>query len=186
VPGEVTAAAHNDSAKNPLITGQVAMTFGSGLEISLPPLTGHDLDFVPLPQGGAGSAEGQYLSGGVLLTVSSRSKYPAPAAGLIGYFAADADAIRTMGLTRGIPPTEKAREIAATELGPAQQRALAATDVVARRVTAAKVVSPPAPPKGAGQVKELLFQNNLAVALGRKTIPAAVDSFLAGARSVLA
>src|SRR5206468_10855694 len=33
-PGDVTEAAHNDSAKNPLVTGHVAMTFGSGLEIS--------------------------------------------------------------------------------------------------------------------------------------------------------
>jgi multiple sugar transport system substrate-binding protein len=68
-PGEVTSAAHNDSTKNPLITGQAAMTFGSGLEISLPPLTSHELDFLPVPSGGPGSAEGAYLSGGVLLSI---------------------------------------------------------------------------------------------------------------------
>ena len=185
-PGAVTSAAHNDSAKNPLINGQVAMTFGAGLEISLPPLTSHDLDFVPLPSGPAGSVEGQYLSGGVLLSVYDRSEWTDEAAGLIGYFATDDEAIKIMGITRGIPPTDKAREIAAAQLGPAQQRALAATGVVAERVAAAKAVLPPTPPKGAGQVKELLFQNNLAVAFGRKTVAAAAESFLAGAGSALA
>ena len=185
-PGEITSAAQNDSAKNPLITGHVAMTFGSGLEISLPPLTSHELDFVPVPNGPPGSAEGQYLSGGVLLSVFARSTSASQAVGVIDFLANDEEAIRTMGLTRGIPPTERAREVAATQLGPAQQRALAATDVVAARVAAAKTPQPPSPPKGAGQVKELLFQNNLAVAFGRKTIPAAVESFIAGARSALA
>jgi len=185
-PGEVTSAAHNDSKKNPLITGRVALTFGSGLEISLPPLTGHELDFLPAPAGPAGSAEGQYLSGGVLLSVYDRSEWADAAAGLIGYFANDDEAIKIMGLTRGIPPTEKARQIAAASLAPAQQRALAATDLVATRVAAAKAPVPPNPPQGAGQVKELLFQNNLAVAFGRKTVAAAVDSFLAGADSALA
>lgn len=185
-PGEVTSAAHNDSKKNPLITGRVAMTFGSGLEISLPPLTSHELDFLPVPAGPAGSTEGQYLSGGVLLSIYDRSRWADAAAGLIGYFANDDEAIKIMGLTRGIPPTEKARKIAAATLGPAQQRALAATDLVAGRVAAAKAGAPPSPPKGAGQVKELLFQNNLAVAFGRKTVTAAVDSFLAGAGSALA
>jgi multiple sugar transport system substrate-binding protein len=185
-PGEVTSAAHNDSKKNPLITGRVAMTFGSGLEISLPPLTSHELDFVPAPAGAAGAAEGQYLSGGVLLSVYDRSEWADAAAGLIGFFATDDEAIKIMGLTRGIPPTEKARQIAAAGLAPAQQRALTATNLVAARVAAAKAEAPPSPPKGAGQVKELLFQNNLAVAFGRKTVAAAVDSFLAGASSALA
>jgi multiple sugar transport system substrate-binding protein len=185
-PGEITSAAHNDSAKNPLVTGKAAMTFGAGLEISLPPLTTHELDFVPVPSGPAGSAEGQFLSGGVLLSVYDRTRWADEAASLIGFFAADEEAIKIMGLTRGIPPTEKARKISAAQLKPVQQRALAATDVVATRVAAAKAVPPPSPPKGAGQVKELLFQNNLAVAFGRKTVKAAVDSFMAGASSALA
>jgi multiple sugar transport system substrate-binding protein len=162
------------------------MTFGAGLEISLPSLTSHELDFVPVPARSAGTAEGQYLSGGVLLSIYDRSEWADEAAGLIGYFAGSEEAIKIMGLTRGIPPTEKAREIAATTLGPAQQRALAATNEVATRVAAAKTAAPPSPPKGAGQAKELLFQSNLAVAFGRKTVAAAVDSFLAGASSALA
>jgi len=139
-----------------------------------------------VPTGPAGSVEGQYLSGGVLLSIYGRSSLADAAADVIGYFAADDAAIKIMGITRGIPPTEKARQLAATELKPAQQRALAATGVVAKRVAAAKSVPPPSPPKGAGQVKELLFENNLAVAFGRKTVAVAVESFLAGASSALA
>jgi multiple sugar transport system substrate-binding protein len=184
-PGDVTSAARNDAAKNPLIQGQVAMTFGSGLEISLPTLTSHELDFVPVPAGPAGSAEGQYLSGGVLLSSFARSERATEAVEIMAYLANDEEAIRIMGLTRGIPPTEKARQLAATQLAPAQQRALTATNVVAALVAAANTTAPPVPPKGAGQVKELLFQNNLAVAFKRKTVPAAVKSFFAGAMSAL-
>jgi multiple sugar transport system substrate-binding protein len=185
-PGEVTSAAHNDSAKNPIVTGRAAMAIGSGLEISLPSLTSHELDFVPMPKGPAGSAEGEYLSGGVLLSVYDRTEWADDAASLIGFFAGDEEAVKAMGLTRGIPPTEKARQIVAAQLQPAQQRAVAATDVVAAQVAAAKAVPPPSPPRGASQVKELLFQNNLAVAFGRKSIAAAVESFMAGASSALA
>jgi len=185
-PGDITSAAHNDSTKNPLITGHVAMTFGSGLEISLPPLTSHDLDFVPVPRGPSGSAEGQYLSGGVLLSAFARSDLAAQAVQIIAFFANDEQAIKIMGLTRGIPPTEKARQIASAQLAPAQQRALAATDVIAKLVAAAKAEAPPAAPSGAGDVKELLFQSNLSVAFGRKSVSAAVKSFFAGAKSALA
>jgi multiple sugar transport system substrate-binding protein len=185
-PGDITSAAHNDSARNPLVTGHVAMTFGSGLEISLPPLTSHELDFVPVPNGPPGSQEGQYLSGGVLLSVFARSGRAAEAVEIIDFFANDDEAIGIMGLTRGIPPTEKARQVAARQLSPVQQRALAATQEVATRVAAAKTSLPPSAPKGAGEVKELLFQNNLAVAFGRKTVAAATESFFAGARSALA
>jgi multiple sugar transport system substrate-binding protein len=185
-PGDITEAAHNDSSKNPLITGHVAMTFGSGLEISLPPLTSHDLDFVPVPKGPPGSVEGQYLSGGVLLSVYTHSDWAAEAVDIITFFADNDEAIKIMELTRGIPPTEKARKVAAPQLNPAQQRALAATDKVATRVAAAQSSRPPSPPKGASAVKELLFQNNLAVAFGRSTVAAAVDSFFAGAKSALA
>jgi multiple sugar transport system substrate-binding protein len=184
-PGDVTSAAGNDAKKNPLITGRVAMTFGVGLEISLPTLTTHDLDFIPVPRGPAGSVEGQYLSGGVLLSVIAQTQYPKDAVDVIDFFATDEDAVRIMGLTRGIPPTEKARQVAATHLSPVQQRALVATDLVAKRVAAARTAPPPAPPKGAAEVKELLFDSNMAVAFGRKTIAAAVESFFAGAASAL-
>ncbi|HKS98403.1 MAG TPA: ABC transporter substrate-binding protein, partial [Rugosimonospora sp.] len=133
-PGAVTSAAHNDATKNPLIVGATAMTFGSGLEISLPTLTSHELDFVPAPQGPPGSVEGQYLSGGVLLCGFARSPVLRDSVDIIDFFANDEAAIRIMGITRGIPPTAKARAVAAAQLNPAQQRALAATDVVARRV----------------------------------------------------
>jgi multiple sugar transport system substrate-binding protein len=91
-----------------------------------------------------------------------------------------------MGLTRGVPPTVDARLTVAVQLGMAERRVLAAIDLVSRRVAAAKAVPPPTPPTGAGQVRELLFQNNLAVAFGRKTVHEAVEALLAGAHSALA
>jgi len=58
--------------------------------------------------------------------------------------------------------------------------------VIAKLVSAAKAERPPAAPSGAGDVKELLFQSNLSVAFGRKSVSAAVKSFFAGAKSALA
>ena len=185
-PGEVTSAAYRDPGRNPLITGKVAMTFGVGLETSLPPLTDHELDFVPVPGGGRGSVEGQYLTGGVLLSVYARSEVTDEAADLIDYFANDTEAIKSMGLTRGVPPTVDARLTVAVQLGLPERRVLAAIDLVSRRVAAASAAPPPTPPKGAGQIRELLFENNLAVAFGRQTVSDATESFLAGAESALA
>ena len=183
-PGDVTSAARNDAAKNPLIQGQVAMTFGSGLEISLPTLTSHELDFVPVPAGPAGSAEGQDLSGGVLLTPSpqragdgGRGDHELPRQRRGG----DQDHGTDPGdpADREGPPARRhAPRPGPTARADGDQRRGRPRD---RRQDHGAAV----PAKGAGQVKELLFQNNLAVAFKRKTVPVAVKSFFAGAMSAL-
>ena len=51
---------------------------------------------------------------------------------------------------------------------------------------AAPRAAPVPPPKGSDQIWDLLFQSNLAVAFGKKTIKAQLSEFFDQAQSILA
>lgn len=185
VPGHVTAAAATDESARPILAGIAPMTLGTGLEVGLPSLTKHELRFVVCPNGPSGSAEGQYLSAGVFLSINARSQATDLATEIIDFFANDTDAIKIMGISRGIPPSDKAREILEPTLNPAQRRAVEFTAEVAQRVEAAKAPAPPARPKGAGEVKELLWRLNQEISFGKTTVDGAVKRFFRDASRAL-
>jgi multiple sugar transport system substrate-binding protein len=105
----------------------------------------------------------------------------------MSFFAQDKTAIEDMALLRGIPPTATARAIIAPSLAGNDKRASDAAAYVSDRVTKATnaLAAPVAPPTGADQISELLFQSNLAIAFGKKTIKSALSSFFDQANSIL-
>jgi multiple sugar transport system substrate-binding protein len=186
--GAVTSSAHNDLTKNAVVIGKGMITFDSGLTNSSGSLTGATLDFIPTPQGSwSGAHEGNYVNGGVLLSATARSTHIADSVKIMSFFAQDKTAIEDMALLRGIPPTAKARAIIAPSLAGNDKRASDAAAYVSDRVTKAAnaLAAPVAPPTGADQISELLFQSNLAIAFGKKTIKSALSSFFDQANSIL-
>ncbi len=186
--GAVTSSAHNDLTKNAVVIGKAMITFDSGLNSSGGTITGATLDFVPTPHGSwRGAREGNYVNGGVLLSATKRSSHIADSAKVMAYFAQDATAIKEMALLRGIPPTARAREIVAPSMSANDKRAAYAATYLSDRVGKASNVlpAPVAPPAGADQITELLFQSNLAIAFGKKTIKAALSEYFDEAESIL-
>jgi multiple sugar transport system substrate-binding protein len=106
----------------------------------------------------------------------------------MSFFAQDKTAIKGMQLLRGIPPTEKARSIVSPDLSDTDRKSMDVADYISKRVAKASnaLPAPVAPPSGADQIWELLFQSNLAIAFGKKTIRAALGEFFEQAESILA
>lgn len=186
--GALTSAAHNDLTKNAVVIGKAMISFDSGLNSSSGSLTGATLDQIPTPQGSwAGAHEGNYVNGGVLLSATKKSSHIADSVKIMSFFAQDKTAIKDMVLWRGIPPTEKARAIVAPLMTADEKRFSDAAAYISARVSKATnaLPAPVAPPTGADQVTQLLFQSNLAIAFGKKTIKAALSEFFEQADSIL-
>jgi multiple sugar transport system substrate-binding protein len=105
----------------------------------------------------------------------------------MSFIAQDATAIKDFQLLRGIPPTEKARNLIASGLTETDKLNMANADYIAKRVASATnaLAAPVPPPQGADQIWDLLFQSNLAIAFGKKTIKAQLSAFFDQAAGIL-
>lgn len=185
VPSKISTEARADDSALPILSGLAPLTLGTGLEVKLPPLTKNELHFVPAPTG-QGGVEGNYLSAGVLLTVTKTSKAAALAAKLAGWFATDPETIRTMGITRGIPPSETAAKELTPTLDAAQKRAVETTSLVAERVEKAGLGNRVAAPAAGGEIKELMVRFNDEVGYGRLTVADAAKRLIEEGEKALA
>ncbi|MEV0182158.1 extracellular solute-binding protein [Streptomyces sp. NPDC050625] len=187
-PPAVTSAAHNDLTKNAVVIGKALFTFDSGVYGAGGSITNAQLDFLPTPQGDfSGAREGNFVNGGVLLSATKASKKVADAVKIMSFFAQDATAIKDMQLLRGIPPTAKARDLIASGLTETDKLNMANADYISQRVSKASnaLPAPVPPPQGADQIWDLLFQSNLAIAFGKKTIKAQLGEFFDQAAGIL-
>ncbi|MFE9997080.1 ABC transporter substrate-binding protein [Streptomyces avermitilis] len=188
-PAAITSAAHNDLTKNGVVIGKSLFTFDIGVYGAGGSITDATLDFLPTPQGDwSGAREGNFLNGGVLLSATKASKKIADSVKVMSFFAQDKTAIKDMQLQRGIPPTEKARSLISGDLSDTDKRNMANADYISKRVAKAgnALAAPAAPPAAATQVWDLLFQSNLALAFGKKTMKAQLSEFFDQAQSALA
>ncbi|MFD8493068.1 ABC transporter substrate-binding protein [Amycolatopsis sp. NPDC059657] len=180
-----TLLANVDAAtgNHPLIAGQVALTTGWGLA-QMQPLTQHNLKVVVAPRGADGKS-GQALSGGVLLSIPVKSRNPASAAKLIDFFLNDVDAIKTMGLQRGLPPSEKARKTLAPSITASENADVDYGQYVAAQVAKDALPAAPAAPPGYGDVKTALESAAKQIAFGKVSISAGVTQFFSEAKTAL-
>ncbi|MEU9450127.1 extracellular solute-binding protein [Streptomyces sp. NPDC048277] len=188
-PPAVTSAAHNNLTKNAVVIGKALFTFDSGVYGAGGAVTDATLDFLPTPQGDwSGAREGNFVNGGVLLSATKASERVADSVKIMSFFAQDATAIKDMQLLRGIPPTDKARNLIKAGLADADKRNLAMGDYISKRVAKSGDVldAPQPPPAGADQIWDLLFQSNLAIAFGKETIKSQLSEFFDQASNILA
>ncbi|MFF4685337.1 ABC transporter substrate-binding protein [Streptomyces sp. NPDC001307] len=187
-PPAITSAAHNDLTKNAVVIGKALFTFDTGVYGAGGSITSATLDFLPTPQGDfSGAREGNFVNGGVLLSATKASKRVADSVKIMSFFAQDPTAIKDMQLQRGIPPTEKARNLIKAGLDDTDKRNMAMADYISKRVAKATdaLPAPQPPPQGADQVWDLLFQSNLAIAFGKATIKSQLGKFFDQAAGIL-
>ncbi|WP_158846122.1 ABC transporter substrate-binding protein [Saccharothrix deserti] len=183
-PPEMLSSTDSATGNHPLIAGQIAMTTGWGLA-QMQPLTQHTLDAVIVPRGSNGKT-GQAPSGGVLLCIPVKSKNPDAAAKLIDFFVSDTDAIKTMGMTRGIPPSDKALDILLPSLSGWDKKDVTHGQYVAQEVAKDGLPSAPTAPPGYNDVKTALDATAKQIAFGRMSIADGVSQFFRDAEAALA
>jgi multiple sugar transport system substrate-binding protein len=176
----------SDSAtgNHPLIAGLIAMTTGWGLA-QMQPLTQHALDIVVMPRGSNGKT-GQALNGGVLLCVPVKSKNPEGAAKLIDFFISDTDAIKTMAMSRGIPPSGKALEALLPSLTASDKRDVTYSQYVAGEVAKDALPVASTAPAGYNDAKTALDAAAKQIAFGKVSITEGVDQYFRDAEAALA
>jgi multiple sugar transport system substrate-binding protein len=128
-----------------------------------------------------GSLKGQFLKALDFWTVSSSTKNTDAAVQLIDFLINDDRAVKAIGLTLGVPPSQKSRDLIAAQPNTAAGRAIAYVETIEKQVGP----SPQPWPKGYGELITVFDRLNEDIGFGRTTPSAAADKFSSEASRVL-
>ena len=128
-----------------------------------------------------GSLSGQFLKALDFWTVSSSTKNTDAAVQLIDFLINDDRAVKAIGLTLGVPPSQKSRDLIAAQPNTAAGRAIAYVEKIEKQVGP----SPQPWPKGYGELINVFDRLNEDIGFGRTTPAAAADKFSSEASRVL-
>lgn len=181
-PADVGATNNGKVEEFEITRGLAAMSFvNSNQIVAFQGLNKNKLAISVFPRSKAGSS-GHYIKPAMLMSVSARCKAPEEAARIIQFMVNDPEGVKILGIERGVPCSAAARAVLAPELdalGKMQVDFIAALTKVA-------VALPPPPPKGAGEVENLLRRVADSVAFGRASIKDAAQQFHSEVEGILA
>lgn len=181
-PADVGATNTGKIEEYELTRGLAAMSFANSNQVvAFQGLNKNKLAISPFPRDKGGSS-GHYIKPSQMMSVSSKSKAPEEAAKLINYMVTDPEGVKFLGIERGVPCSAGARTVLAPEvdaLGKMQIDYVAALTKIA-------VPLPPPPPKGAGEIENLLKRVADSVAFGKSSIKDGAQQFHTEAVAVLA
>jgi multiple sugar transport system substrate-binding protein len=171
-PGDVQALYRQTPETSMLVTNRAPIVFShSNLLIAHQGLTQNKLGMTAYPRG---DRPGQYLKPSMLLSLSATAVNPREAARLIGFLSVAPEAGEHLGVERGVPPSAARREALARTVPEGDRIQIAYIAAIADAVSPL----PPPPPRGAGEVANLLRRTNEKVAFGQLRVPAAAEEFM--------
>jgi multiple sugar transport system substrate-binding protein len=135
----------------------------------------------PFPREKAGTS-GHYIKPAMMMSISSKSKSPEEAAKIISFMVQAPEGVKILGIERGVPCSTAAR---ATLLPDLDALGKIQIDYVAS-VGKTAIPLPPPPPKGAGEIENLLRRVADSVAFGKTSIADGAAQFHAETIRVLA
>lgn len=136
-----------------------------------------DLLVGPVP----GKTQGQFLKALDFWTVAATTKDADTAVALVDFLLNDDRAVKAIGLTLGVPPSKKSRDLLAAKPDSADGRAIAYVEQVESQVGP----SPAAWPKGYGELLDTFTKLNQDIGFGKSDPRAAADKFAAESTRVL-
>ncbi|MGF9567121.1 ABC transporter substrate-binding protein [Neorhizobium sp. JUb45] len=101
-----------------------------------------------------GGKPGQYLKPSQLFAISSSSKSPEAAAKLINFLIAEPEGAKILGLDRGVPASPAIRDAIMADLNPNARKVVELVSAITPLVGPL----PPAPPRGAGEINDVLIR----------------------------
>lgn len=165
-PADVGAGNTGKIEEFELSRGLAAMSFANSNQIvAFQALNKNPLAISPFPSNKGGSS-GHYIKPSQMMSISARSKAPEEAAKLIKFLVSEPEGAKILGIERGVPCSSIARAALLPDLdalGKTQIEFVAAVGKTA-------VPLPPPPPKGAGEVENLMRRVADAVAFGRTSV----------------
>jgi multiple sugar transport system substrate-binding protein len=182
-PAEVSALSTGKIEQYELTRGLAAMNFiHSNQIVAFQALNANKLAISPFPRVSKTGTSGHYIKPSQMMSVSAKCKAPEEAAKVIQYMVTDPEGVKILGIERGVPCSVAARAVLSPELDALGRIQL---DYVA---TVAKIAVPlpPPPPKGAGEVENLLRRVGEAVSFNRLSVKDGAQQFYTESAAVLA
>ena len=162
--------------------GRAAMSFANSNQIvAFQAINKSSLALSPFPRDKAGTS-GHYIKPAMMMSISSKSKSPEEAAKIISFMVQAPEGVKILGIERGVPCSTAAR---ATLLPDLDALGKIQIDYVAS-VGKTAIPLPPPPPKGAGEIENLLRRVADSVAFGKTSIADGAAQFHAETIRVLA
>lgn len=181
-PADVGATNNGKVEEYEITRGLAAMSFvNSNQLVAFQGLSKSKLAISVFPREKGGSS-GHYIKPSQMMSVSSKSKSPEEAAKLVNYMVTDPEGVKILGIERGVPCSAAARALLTPEvddLGRQQIEFVAMLGKIA-------VPLPPPPPKGAGEIENLLKRVADSVAFGKTSIKDGASQFHTEAVGILA
>ncbi len=144
--------------------------------------TTHQLGMTLPPTGDAGAAPGMYLKASQLLSISSSTKYPLTSANYTNFIINNVDAIKALGIERGIPGSAKALAMLRPSLKPVEQTIVDYMSTAQKSGLARSkdVLDPP----GAGPIADLLRTVSYQISGGTVSVSDGAKSFYTQAKKI--
>jgi len=153
--------------------GLAAMSFvNSNQIVAFQALNKNSLAISPFPRDKGGSS-GHYIKPSQMMSISSKSKSPEEAAKIINFMVAVPEGVKILGIERGVPCSTAARATLTPDLDALGKMQIEYVASVGKTA----VPLPPPPPKGAGEVENLLRRVGDAVAFGKTSIVDGAQQF---------
>ncbi|MGK9167528.1 extracellular solute-binding protein [Inquilinus limosus] len=183
VPADVAALSPDSTISlMPLMQGKAATSLAfSNQIVGMQAATTAPLALTMYPNGGAGAKPGQFYRPASCWSIYARCKAPEAAAGFIAFFLNDPEAVKVLGVERGVPMSPAMRELILPTLDPAQRATVDYVNFIADKVGP----YPPPPPKGSQQFGRLMKRAADAVAFGNASIADGAAQLIADARAIL-
>lgn len=169
---EQSLVATNNGAISTFWTNQLAAVAGAA---------GRDLQLLRFPGEAQFDRTGLYVKASMLLTMSADTEHPEAAALFLNWMQNSTEAGEIILSDRGLPSNLQVREHILPQLSEVEQQAAEFIEEVSQDV----VDAPPAPPRGAGQVVDLMFRINEEVIFGQITPEEGAERLLEEAQSLI-
>ena len=181
-PAEVGAGNTAKIEEYELSRGLAAMSFvNSNQIVAFQAINKNALAISPFPREKTGTS-GHYIKPSQMMSISSKSKAPEEAAKLISFMVQAPEGVKILGIERGVPCSSAARAVLLPDLDALGKMQV---DYVAN-VGKTAIALPPPPPKGAGEIENLLKRVADAVAFGKTSITEGATQFHSETIRVLA
>ena len=181
-PADVGASNTGKVEEYEVSRGLAAMSFvNSNQIVAFQAINKNSLAISPFPREKAGTS-GHYIKPSQMMSISSKSKSPEEAAKIISFMVQAPEGVKILGIERGVPCSTAAR---ATLLPDLDALGKIQIDYVAS-VGKTAIPLPPPPPKGAGEIENLLKRVADAVAFGKTSIADGAAQFHSETIRVLA
>jgi multiple sugar transport system substrate-binding protein len=178
-PADLQALDKMNIETNLLTLGNSAISFAhSNQLVGYQAVNQKKLTLTTLP---AGDKPGAYLKPSMFFSISAGTKNAEKAARFINFFVKDPEAVKAIGVERGVPASKASREVVADTLDELGKTMLDFVSFITDKVGPL----PPPPPKGAGEIQFVLRRINEEVGFGKITAQQGGANLVAEAASIL-